>query len=312
MIKKLNFWHKLPRPFTVLAPMEDVTNFAFRETVATLLPRPDVFFTEFTNTDALTSVGLKKTIHRFKFSNNQKPIIAQLWGTNPENFEKSAKIAYDFGFDGIDINMGCPVKAVVKIGACSALIKNRALVKEIIEATKKGANKLPVSVKTRIGFKDVETEEWITYLLEQKLDAVTVHGRTARQMSDVPANWEEIKKAVNLKNSISPETVIIGNGDCKNYNDVVQKHEQYGVDGVMIGRGIFANPWVFEKITKKHSFDESKKILIKHLELLDNTSHYDKIKKFYKMYVNNFDGAGKLRAELMSTKAVEEALQILK
>lgn len=311
-MNKLNFWQKLPRPFTVLAPMEDVTNFAFREIVTTQLPRPEVFFTEFTNIDALTSAGLEKTIHRFRFSKNQKPIIAQLWGTKPENFEKSAKIAFDFGFDGIDINMGCPVKAVVKIGACSALIKNRPLVKEIIEATKKGANNLPVSVKTRIGYKDIETEDWITYLLEQKLDAITVHGRTARQMSDVPANWEEIKKAVILKNKISPKTIIIGNGDCKNYRDVMQKHNKYGVDGVMIGRGIFANPWVFEKITKDHTFEESKNILVKHLELLDNTSHYDKIKKFYKMYVNNFDGAGKLRAELMSTKSVEEALKILR
>ncbi len=308
----MNFWQKLPKPFTVLAPMEDVTNFAFREIVATELPKPDVLFTEFTNTDALTSIGFEKTIHRFKFSNNQKPIVAQLWGTNPENFEKSAKIAFDFGFDGIDINMGCPVKAVVKIGACSALIKNRPLVKEIIEATKKGSHNLPISVKTRIGFKDIETEDWITYLLEQKLDAITVHGRTARQMSDVPANWEEISKAVKLRGNISPNTVIIGNGDCKNYIDVLQKHEIYGVDGVMIGRGIFSNPWVFEKEITEHNFKDSKKVLVKHLKLSDKTMHYDKLKKFYKMYVNNFEGASKLRAEMMNTKTVEEALEILK
>ncbi len=314
-----SFWKKLPKPFTVLAPMEDVTNFAFREVVSRYLPKPDVLFTEFTNVDALTSDGYQKTIHRFKHSNYQKPIVAQIWGTNPENFMKSAKIARELGFDGIDINMGCPVRAVVKIGACSALINNRELVKEIIEATKKGAGDLPVCVKTRIGTKNVITDEWITYLLEQKLSAITIHGRTARQMSDVPANWEEIAKAVKIKNEISPDTIIIGNGDVKNYEDVIKNYDNYGVDGVMIGRGIFSNPWVFEKEIRSHSFEESKKVLIKHLMLCDTDQHYDKlrfsydaIKKFYKMYVNNFDGASKLRAELMATKTIEEALQILK
>lgn len=307
-----NFWTKLPKPFTVLAPMEDVTNFAFREIVSIVLPKPDVVFTEFTNTDALTSVGFDKTIHRFKFSNNQKPIVAQLWGTKPENFERSAKIAYDLGFDSIDINMGCPVKTVVKIGACSALINNQPLAKEIIIATKKGAGKLPISVKTRIGLKEVVTEEWITFLLEQNLDAVTIHGRTSKQMSDVPANWEEISKAVKIKNQISPQTIIIGNGDIKNYNDVIEKSKRYDVDGVMIGRGIFSNPWIFEKITKTHTFKESKEVLIKHLKLCESYEHYDKIKKFYKMYINNFDGAGKLRAELMQTKNIQDALNLLK
>lgn len=297
-----NFWKNLPRPFTVLAPMEDVTNFAFREIVSTALPKPDVLFTEFTNTDALNSLGFEKTIHRFKFSKNQKPIVAQIWGTKPENFLKSAKIAEEMGFNGIDINMGCPVKAVIKIGACSALIKNRPLVKELIQATKEGAKKLPISVKTRIGFKEVETEDWVTYLLEQKLDALTIHGRTARQMSDVPANWEEIKKAVEIKNRIAPETIIIGNGDVKNYADVKSNSIKYGVDGVMIARGIFQNPWIFEKEPHVHSFEESKLVLIKHLNLCEHYEHYDKIKKFYKMYVNNFDGASDLRAKLMETK----------
>ncbi len=313
-----NFWKKLKKPFTVLAPMENVTDFIFREIVTNELPKPDVMFTEFTNVDALNSSGFEKTIHRFKFSKRQKPIVAQIWGTKPENFFKSAKIAKEMGFDGIDINMGCPVKAVVKIGACSALINNRPLVKEIINATKEGAINLPVSVKTRIGFKNIITDEWITYLLEQELDAITIHGRTAKQMSDVPANCQEIKKAVEIKNKISPNTIVIGNGDIKNYTDTLEAHKKYGVDGVMVGRGIFSNPWVFEKETKSHTFEESKNVLIKHLKLCnknyseDIRFNYDVIKKFYKMYVNNFEGAGKLRAELMATKTIDEALQILK
>lgn len=306
-----NFWKKLPKPFSVLAPMENVTDFVFREIVSKHLPKPDVMFTEFTNVEALNSNGFDKTIHRFKFSKNQRPIVAQIWGVKPENYYKTAKMVVDLGFDGIDINMGCPDKAVMKIGACSALINNHNLAKEIIDAVKKGSKKLPISVKTRIGVKDVVTENWISFLLEQKIDALTVHGRTSKQMSDVPADWDEIKKAVLIKNKISPDTVIVGNGDVISQSEILEKHRNYGVDGVMIARGIFSNPWVFEKKIKEHKFEEYRKVLLKHLELYDNTMHYEKLKKFFKMYINNFDGASKLRAELMATKSVKEALKLL-
>ncbi len=306
-----NFWQKLPKPFTVLAPMEGVTDFAFREVVANYLPKPDVLFTEFTNVDALNSSGFEKTIPRFKFSKSQRPIVAQIWGTNPENFMKSAKIASDLGFDGIDINIGCPDRAVIKIGAGSALIDNRLLVSEIIKSTKKGANKLPISVKTRLGRNKIITDDWVTFLLEQNISAISIHGRTAKELSLSEVHWDEIAKAVEIKNKISPSTIIIGNGNVKSYQEVLEKHEQYKVDGVMIGRGIFLNPWVFEKEAKIHTFEESKKVLIKHLKLCNN-EYSDEIKKFYKMYVNNFEGASKLRAALMQTKSIKEALQILK
>ena len=306
-----NFWIKLPKPFSVLAPMENVTDFVFREIVSKELPKPDVLFTEFTNVDALSSSGYEKTVHRFKFSNEQHPIVAQVWGTNPDHFTKAAQIAEEFGFDGIDINMGCPVRAVIKIGACSALINNRPLVSEMIKATRKGTKKLPVSVKTRIGFKDVQTEEWISFLLEQRLAAITIHGRTARQMSDVPANWEEIAKAVEIKNRMSPNTTIIGNGDVKSQADIQEKHDKYCVDGVMIGRGIFSNPWIFEKSDTEHGWEDYKRVLLKHLELYDNTMHFDKLKKFFKMYVNNFEGSRELRAKLMATKDVDQAKKLL-
>lgn len=314
-IKKIgvnNFWRKLPRPFTVLAPMENVTNFAFRQVVATKLPKPDVLFTEFTNVEALNSEGFERTIPRFTLSMSQKPIVAQIWGTNPENYYKSAKLIEKLGFDGIDINMGCPDRAVVKIGACSALINNKSLAKEIIEAVKKGSKKLPISVKTRIGFKEIVTEEWVTFLLEQNIDALTIHGRTVKQMSDVPANWDEIKKAVEIKNKISPKTVIVGNGDVISYSEVIKRHKNYNVDGVMIGRGIFSNPWIFDKNDKKHTPDEYKNILINHLKLLDQEKYFDEVKKFFKMYICNFEGANKLRAKLMQTKSVKEALKLLK
>lgn len=290
--------------------MEGVTDFAFREIVSRYLPKPDILFTEFTNIDALNSDGFERTIPRFKFSKSQKPIVAQIWGTSPENFYKSAKLVESLGFDGIDINMGCPDRAVIKIGAGSALIENQSLVKEIIEATKKGAGKIPVSVKTRLGRKTIITNEWITFLLEQKIDALSIHGRTAKELSLSEVHWDEIKKAVEIKNKISPETIIIGNGDVKSYSEAVDKHKEFGVDGVMIGRGIFSNPWVFEKVVKTHTFEETKEVLIKHLKLCEN-EYTDEVKKFYKMYINNFNGASKLRAELMQTKSIDDALNIL-
>lgn len=315
-----NFWTKLPQPFTVLAPMEGVTDFAFRETVATALPKPDVMFTEFTNVDALTSEGYEKTIPRFKFSENQRPIVAQIWGKDPEKFYTVAKMIQKLGFDGIDINMGCPERSTTKSGAGAALIDNPSLVKEIILATKKGAGKLPVSVKTRLGYKTNTADTWIPFLLEQKLDALTLHGRTAKQISKGNADWGEVGKMVKMRDEISPNTIIVGNGDIENYAQVVEMHKKYKVDGVMIGRGIFKNPWVFIKSKrtgecKSVSSDKYIEVLIKHLELNEKAWNdprsYQPMKKFFKMYVNNFKGASALRRKLMETKNYEETRKIL-
>ena len=311
-----NFWKKLPKPFVALAPMEDVTDFVFREIVSLYLPRPDVMFTEFTNVEALNSAGFEKTIYRFKFDKKERPAVAQIWGLNPENYYKTAKLISELGFDGIDINMGCPDRAVVKIGACSALINNHPLANEIILATKEGAKNLPISVKTRLGLKEVITEKWITFLLEHKLDAITIHGRTSKQMSDVPADWEEIKKAVDIRNKISPNILLIGNGDVKNYKNGIELSKRYGLDGAMIATGILSNPWAFEKTEKEYSLENNKEVLIKHLDLYSKTKEsnkaYDVMKKFFKMYINSFEGAADLRAKLMTTKNVKEAFKLLK
>ena len=307
-----NFWKKLPKPFTVLAPMEGVTDFCFREVVSRFLPKPDVLFTEFTNVDALNSSGFEKTIYKLKFSKIQNPIVAQIWGTNPENFYKSAKLIEKLGFDGIDINMGCPDREVVKTGGGAKLINNHTLVNKIINTTREGAGNLALSVKTRIGYDKIITEYWISFLLEQKIDAISIHCRTAKQKSLGIANWKEIKKAVLLKNKISPNTVIIGNGDAKSYQEVLNKYEEFKPDGIMIGRGIFSNPWIFDKNDKgKHTPKEYKDILIKHLNLYEPDQNFDSLKKFFKMYINNFKGANKLRIELMNTKNVYEALKLI-
>ena len=318
--KEMSFWSKLPRPFTVLAPMEEVADTVFRQIVLRA-GRPDVFFTEFTNVEGIEyavrnpRAGVP-VLQRLCFSEIERPIAAQIWGKRPENFYKTARMLVDMKFDGIDINMGCPEKSVLKSGCCIALINNRNLAKEIIQATKEGAGKLPVSLKTRIGLEKPVTEDWCGWLLEQNLDALTVHGRTAKEKSDVPAHWEEIGKVVKLRDEMKLNTLVIGNGDVRDAEDARLKAREYGVDGVMIGRGVFENPFLFSTKYEVLSTKEEKKrrleLLRQHVKLWEetwgDTKNFAIMKKFFKMYVKGWEGAGELRARLMeagSTKEVE-------
>jgi len=309
------FWNNLTTPFTALAPMEDVTDFVFRELICSIA-KPNVLFTEFTSVDGLNSPkGYEYSAKKLMYSKGEHPIVAQIWGNNPAYFYKATGIVKDLGFDGVDINTGCPDRGVIKKEAGSALINNPKLVGEIIAAVREGAGNMAVSVKTRIGFDKVITEEWIGFLLKQKVDALTIHGRTAKQMSKVPADWEEIAKGVVLRNKIAPETVIIGNGDVKSYAEVVEKHQKYGVNGVMIGRGIFANPWVFDKSSTPqiHTPEDKVNLMLAHTKLFceKNTKNFNVLKKFFKMYVNNFNGADILRQQLMQCNNYQEVLGVV-
>lgn len=310
-----NFWTKLPIPFTVLAPMDDVTDNVFRQVILHTA-RPDVFFTEFTNADGLVHGANGVPLRKLAYTKNQNPIVAQLWGTNPENFEKAARMVKRLGFDGIDINMGCAVRDVIKKGAGAGLIGNYELAEEIIKAVKKGAGGLPVSVKTRLGNKTNISGEWLEFLLGQDLAALTVHARIATQMSGGFADWDEVGKIVGLRNKIAPKTLIIGNGDVLSYKQLIEKYEKYKIDGVMIGRGVFQNPWVFEKKEKKHTKEEYLILLNYHLNLYKKNSNfiknYSTLKKFFKIYVRGFSGASELRAKLMETTSPEEARIILR
>jgi tRNA-dihydrouridine synthase len=292
-----SFWQLLPKPFFCLAPMDDVTDVVFREVVGKTYP-PDVFYTEFTNVEALQSKGREKQIGRFKLTQLEHPIVAQIWGLNPENYYKTAKEIGELGFDGIDINMGCPEKGACKSGSCSALIKNPSLAKEIIEAVKKGAGGLPISVKTRLGYEKIQTEEWIGFLLNQDLDAIIIHGRTKKEMSKVEPHWDEIKKAVALRNKMGVRTPIIGNGDIENYEDGLAKSKETGVDGIMIGRGIFKDLWCFAPPGKKPtpSIEEMFDLLLFHARLFIKTWGEDRknpeykpfviLRRFFKIYVS--------------------------
>ena len=307
-----NFWQDLPRPFFALAPMDGVTDVVFRHVVAKAA-RPDVFFSEFTNAAAFFSErGRQSTASRLALSPDEHPMVAQIWGTNPEHYAFMARELAKAGFAGIDINMGCPVKDVIKTGACSALIETPELAAKLIAAAKQGG--LPVSVKTRIGFKTPKTEEWLGFLLQQDIAALIVHGRTQKEMSKVPAHWDEIAKVVPLRNKIAPHTFIVGNGDVADRAEGLERIKQTGVDGIMIGRGIFTNPFCFEPEPRAHSREELLGLLAYHLDLLEKADHpmpFAPLKRFFKIYIRDFDGAHELRARLMETTSIAEVRHLL-
>lgn len=311
----MNIWETLKKPIFILAPMEDVTDTVFRQ-ILLQTGRPALFFTEFTNVDGMFSKGSEHVTKRLKFTPQEKPLIAQIWGMNPDNFYKAAKQLVEMGFDGIDLNMGCPQHDVTSHGACSALIKNHTLATEIIRATQEGAGDLPVSVKTRIGFGTIQTEEWIGFLLTHNLAALTVHGRTVREMSKVPAHWDEIGKAAKLRNDLGLDTLIIGNGDVMSVAEGEEKAKQHGLDGIMIGRGIFHNAWLFNPAIdpSTKTLKERLEILYKHVSLYNETwgndKHYPTLKKYFKIYLSGFDGAAEIRGKFMETNTPEEALHI--
>jgi len=312
-----NFWNKLKKPILAQAPMEEVTDTVFRQIIAKC-GAPDVFFTEFTNVEGMCSRGKDKVGKRLTFTPSERPIVAQLWGLDPLKFSKTAKMVKGMGFDGIDINMGCPEKSVVKRGSCAALINNPALAKEIISAVREGAGGLPVSVKTRIGVKEIQTEKWTSFLLKQNLDVLIIHGRTAAEMSNNPVHWDEIGKVVKLRNSMKLKTLIIGNGDVKSRAEALEKCKKYGLDGIMIGRGIFDNLWVFNKKTdqSKIPYQEKLKLLIKHITLFDKTwgkgKNFSIMKKFYQIYISGMPDSKNVRMELMKFKTADETLKFLK
>jgi tRNA-dihydrouridine synthase len=268
---------------------------------------------EFTNAAAFFNErGRISTASRLAFNQDEQPMVAQIWGTNPEHYAFMARELAKRGFAGIDINMGCPVKDVIKTGSCSALIETPELAAKLIAAAKEGG--IPVSVKTRIGFKTKKTEDWLGFLLQQDIAALTVHGRTQKEMSKVPADWDEIAKAVKLRDKIAPQTLIIGNGDIQNRSEGLERVKQTGVDGIMIARGIFTNPYAFEVEQREHSREELLGLLNFHLDLVENAEHkmpFAPLKRFFKIYIRDFDGAHELRAQLMDAKDVAEVRAIL-
>jgi len=321
-------YQDLPKPFFVLAPMDDVTDTVFRQVVADCAP-PNLFFTEFANVDGLQSPGRPKLLKKLQFTPKDTPLIAQLWGLKPENFRKTAEqiadgsLARELGlpegvnFAGIDLNMGCPAKSEVQNGACSALILNRELAGEIIQATQAGAGSLPVSVKTRLGFNEIDLT-WHKFLFNFKLSMLTVHGRTRREMSKVPAHWDVIEQVRELRDKVAPDTLLVGNGDAVDYKHGLDLVARHGLDGIMIGRGIFQDPFVFAENSPwpHYTREERIELYTKHVKLFATTWRAGErpvhtLNKFCKIYINGFDGAKELRERLMACSNAGELLNIL-
>lgn len=314
------FWEKVKagrvaqgEPFFVLAPMADVTDAAFRRIILEC-GRPDVFYTEFVSADGLMSVGRERLMKDLIYSKDEHPIIAQFFGAHPETIRQSAQLARELGFDGVDINMGCPDKKVVKQGAGIGLSRTPELAKEIIAAAKEGAGDIPLSIKTRLGYSVIDLT-WIRTLLQCKIPALIIHGRTMKEMSKVPAHWDVIKEIAAMAKDYG--TLTIGNGDVMSREEGIIHARESGVDGIMVGRGIFHNPWFFnpsidiEKVSQKERLE----LLLKHTRLFKDQwsdgKKFDILKKFYKVYVSGWDGAKELRIQLMNTKTSEEVEAII-
>jgi len=306
------FWEHLLRPIMVLAPMANVTDAAFRRIIARYSKPdgPDVIFTEFVSADGLVSRGKEALLVDLIYDKSERPIVAQLFSGNPEKMFEAAQLVHKLGFDGLDINMGCPDRSIEKSGAGATLIKRPALARAVLRAAKEGARGLPVSVKTRLGYHTDTLEEWLHQLLAEKPAAITIHARTRKEMSKVPAHWERVAEAVKIRDAQKSETLILGNGDVLSVEDARQKAKETGADGVMLGRAIFGTPWLFRQhpmLTKKGGLA----VMVEHAklfeELLGEHKNFAIMKKHFKAYAEGFEGAKELRMRLMQS---ENATQV--
>jgi nifR3 family TIM-barrel protein len=323
---KPDFWQELPRPIFALAPMEDVTDTVFREIVLSLSDprRLHVVCAEFASTDGLCHPeGRDRVAERLRVNAGERrllrrlgvKLVAQIWGSRPEKFHEATRwICAEHDFDGIDINMGCPVRKIVKQAGCSALIGDPPLAQEIVRATREAAD-LPVSVKTRTGLKEPVTESWIGALLEAGPAAIILHGRTQKQMSRAPADWGEIARAVRVRDASGAPVPLLGNGDVVSVADALAKVADSGVDGVMVGRGIFQDPWLFNDAARPVSREERLDLLWRHTELFLETwgerRNFNILKKFYKIYCAGFPGSAELRRRLMQARDAATVQRLL-
>ena len=305
--------------------MEEVTDRVFRRIISEA-GGPDVWFTEFISARHLLR-GDREALRRLDRGSGERPIVAQIWGNDPEDYRRAAKIVVDAGFDGIDINMGCPQPKITKKGACSALILNPKLAAQLIHALKDGireaGSSIPVSVKTRIGFSEVQTDLWCGHLLDQGIAALTIHGRTAAQMSEGHADWTQVAKAVLIRNHKGVPTKIVGNGDLVNLRQLETYAPRYGVDGLMVGRGIFENPFLFRspgpdgrpqqfhELSRAEHLSWARKHLDQYKQWYGPKRNFEIMKKFFKVYLQGFEGADEIRERIMEIHSYEDAEAIL-
>ena len=306
-------WKKRKESMFILAPMAEVTDVVFREFIARHAP-PDLYYTEFVSCKGLLSQkGKKHLIRDLFYTQKQKPLVAQVFGGDPDDFAYVAEFLETLGFDGMDINMGCPDKKVEKQGAGAALINDPERARKILRSARKGTQTMSLSVKTRIGYNTINTREWIRHLCEEKPDFITVHGRTRKELSKVPAHWEEIQKAVSIASEY--DIPVVGNGDVMSRKHGIELAQKTGVSGIMIGRGVYGNPWIFETTEKERTWKDRLKALPRLIMMFDsfwgNNKNYDILKRFFASYIQDFSGAKSLRIRMMETREAKESLRIL-
>jgi nifR3 family TIM-barrel protein len=304
-----NFWTGLPKPFFTLAPLANVTDAAFRRVIAKYSKPagPAVMYTEFVSADGLVKAneeGKAKLMRDLLFTEAERPIVAQFFTSTPEHMERAAALAEELGFDGVDINMGCPDRSIEKQGAGAKLILTPKIAQSLVAAAKRGAPSLPVSVKTRLGYNKDVLDEWLPMLLEAEPVAVTIHARTRKEMSKVAAHWDRVARAVEIRNGLKSAALIVGNGDALDMSDARKKVAESGADGAMLGRAIFGRPWLFRET--EPALLERLRILVEHTklfeELLGDIKSFAIMKKHFKAYVEGFPGAKELRMELMEAE----------
>ena len=341
-----NFWEKLNKPFFLLAPMADVTDCVFRE-IITKYGKPDVFWTEFVSADGLAHPEARERLMiDFKYSQEERPIVAQIFSGNPDNMREATKLVVELGFDGVDINMGCPDRKVEKQKAGAYCTKDPEHARRIIRAVKEGADgKIPVSVKTRLGYNSVSMD-FLRAVLEEGVVMLAIHLRTRKEMSKVPARWELMEDIVALRDEVAPETLIVGNGDVMSLKEGQELCEKYGCDGVMVGRGIFGNPWFFRGLKNRSvgslkrtnnfllkifsaragrsaqgvsdyqpSLEEKLRVMVEHTKLYEKAlgphKNFAIMKKHYKAYANGFPGSKDLRIKLMECDDASEVEKVV-
>ena len=309
-----NIWQELPKPIMILAPMEAVTDVVFRHVIEQAA-RPSLYFTEFTNATGWMHAGDRAIGGRLVKTDDENPIIAQLWGSDPVAMEKLSIHCKELGYDGIDINMGCPDASAIKGGGGAQMIRTPEVAAQMITAAKKSG--LPVSVKTRLGYSSVdEWREWLRFILDQDVVALTIHLRTKKEMSKVDAHWELMSGIKALRDEVAPRTILIGNGDVRDRAHALELIDRTGIDGVMIGRGIFHNPFAFETEPRAHTREELLGLLGLQLDLYekykDHTGRpFDTLKRFFKIYIRDFEGASILRDQLMHTHSTDEVRAVI-
>jgi nifR3 family TIM-barrel protein len=331
----MSFWKDLKKPLYVLAPMADVTDAAYRKLIAETA-RPDVTWTEFVSADGLYHTRELKKIpdaenplmRDLQYSEIERPIVAQLFSSKPEMMEYAAALCAELGFDGVDINMGCPDKSIEKQGCGSAMIRTPEVAKQIVEAARRGVAKaaagngagmrekpIPVSVKTRIGYTKESIDEWIPQILESKPDVLTVHLRTRKEMSKVAAHWDLLPRIVEIRNRVSPDTLIFGNGDVKDLKDAERKVSESRADGIMLGRAIFGNPWLFsERAPESIGMDERLSALVTlahYFEQIRPAKSFHIFRKHIKAFITGFENAAELRAQLMECENAEQIEKVI-